>query len=194
MHILRLLDQKIKLFQLVVGELDTILGEFGGAEKLEQRLTEAWMGTESDEEFERRLDAIGEEILTSREAGLAEEKLASEVATEDNAGRVKREFRQLSVAGRVRLGFGTSEVVLARGVETKRHQLGLHVSEIMEALESVPVVEAAGVHPDYGALQRITGVSGRSRTVVLLVQADRLPMTLVDIDADPEAPLAPAPA
>src|SRR5881392_2360625 len=32
-YILQLLDQKIKLFELVVGELDLILGEFGGAQK-----------------------------------------------------------------------------------------------------------------------------------------------------------------
>src|SRR3989454_167801 len=32
-YILQLLDRKIKLFELVVGELDLILGEFGGAER-----------------------------------------------------------------------------------------------------------------------------------------------------------------
>src|SRR5205814_5619574 len=37
-HILQLLDQKIKLFELVVGELDLILGEFGGAQQFEGRL------------------------------------------------------------------------------------------------------------------------------------------------------------
>src|SRR5205807_8091088 len=37
-YILQLLDQKIKLFELVVGELDLILGEFGGAQEFEGRL------------------------------------------------------------------------------------------------------------------------------------------------------------
>src|SRR6266550_4230069 len=37
-YILQLLDKKIKLFELVVGELDLILGEFGGAQEFEGRL------------------------------------------------------------------------------------------------------------------------------------------------------------
>ncbi|MBI3981731.1 MAG: DEAD/DEAH box helicase [Gemmatimonadetes bacterium] len=188
MQILRLLDQKIQLFQLVVGELDTILGEFGGADTLEKRLTDAWVSAESDEAFERQVENIGNEILASREAGLAQEQLASEVAAEDNAGRLEREFRHLSVPGRVRLAYGTSHLALARGVEGKRHQLELHVSEILEAME-VGAVERAGSDPGYGPLYRITGVTGRGRAIVLRVQADRLPMTLVDIEADAEAPL-----
>jgi len=189
MHILKLLDQKIKLFQLVVGELDTILGEFGGADTLEKRLTDAWLEADSDGAFERQVEQIGDEILASRKAGLAQEELASEVATEDNAGRLEREFRQLSIPGRVRLAYGTTHLALARGVETKRHQLGLHVSEILEALEHLSTVEDAGVDAEYGALHRITGVTGRGRAIVLKVQANRLPMTLVDLDADQEAPL-----
>jgi len=51
-------------------------------------------------------------------------------------------------------------------------------------------VEPADVHPDYGPLVYITGVTGTGRGVRLLVQADRLPMTLVDLSADVEAPLA----
>jgi SNF2 family DNA or RNA helicase len=192
MHILKLLDQKIKLFQLVVGELDTILGEFGGAETLEQRLADAWLRVESDVEFERELETIGEEILKSREAGVEQELLASEVAAEDNASRLEREFRQLSVPGRVRLAYGTDHLKLARGVEASRNQLGLHVSEIIEALEHVTTVVDGGVHPEYGPLQRILGVTGRARAIELIVQADRLPMTLVGIVADPEAPLVTA--
>jgi hypothetical protein len=36
----------------------------------------------------------------------------------------------------------------------------------------------------------LTGVTGTGRAVRLTVQADRLPMTLVDLSADSEAPLA----
>jgi hypothetical protein len=79
---------------------------------------------------------------------------------------------------------------LARGVEAKRHQIGLHVAEILEAMEHTAPVEHAGSHPDYGPVVRVTGVTGTGRGVVLTVQADRLPMTLVDLSADVEAPLA----
>lgn len=192
MHILKLLDQKIKLFQLVVGELDTILGEFGGADTLEQRLTDAWLEADSDDAFAKHVETIGEEILASREAGIAQERLASEVATEDNAGRLEREFHHLSIPGRLRLAYGTTHLTLARGVEAKRHQLGLHVSEILEGLEHLGTIEDADVHSEYGPLHRITGITGRGRAIILMVQANRLPMTLVDLDADQEAPLVPA--
>src|SRR2546430_1381386 len=53
-YILQLPDQKIKLFELVVGELDVILGEFGGAQKVEGRPAGEWLAAPSDEEFPRR--------------------------------------------------------------------------------------------------------------------------------------------
>ena len=193
-HVLHLLDQKIKLFELVVGELDVILGDFGGAESLEESLTEAWLSSESDSAFEAKIDEIGSDITKSREAGLDQEALNSELAAEDNAMRLEKEFRRLSVTGRVRLGYGTNQLIPAPRVEAKRIRIGVHVNEIMEALENAAPSEDAGVHAEYGPLQRITGLTGRMRTVRLLVQADRLPMTLVDIDADIETPLGAGPA
>src|SRR3989442_6179187 len=53
-YILQLLDRKIKLFELVVGELDLILGEFGGAQQFEGRLAEEWLAAHSEEDFARR--------------------------------------------------------------------------------------------------------------------------------------------
>ncbi|MFN2567537.1 MAG: DEAD/DEAH box helicase [Gemmatimonadaceae bacterium] len=183
-HVLRLLDQKIRLFELVVGELDIILGDFGGAESLEEQLTDAWLGADSDEIFEQKLETIGEEIAKSREGGIEQERLNSEMAAEDGAMRLEREFRQLSIAQRLRLGYGTRHLVLAAGVETKRHRLGLHVSEILEALERAATPEDAGVHAEHGPVKTVSGTTGAGRAVRLLVQADELPMSLVDLDAD----------
>jgi len=188
MHVLRLLDQKMRLFELDVGGLDMVLAEFGGAESLEHRLADAWLRAESDGAFERELDAIGDQIVASRQAGAEQAELASEIAAEDNAERLEREFRQLSVPGRIVLGYGTRHLKLARGVEAKRQLLGLHVTEIREAAERARHAEEAGHHPEYGSLYRIVGVTGRGRAVRLLVQADRLPMTLADLSADAEAP------
>jgi hypothetical protein len=190
-RVLQLLHEKIRLFELVVGELDVILGDFGGAEKLEKRLVDAWIDADDDDSFEQSLQQIGDAIQESRLAGLEQEERNSEVVAEDGAMRVEREFRSLSVPGRVRLAYGTSQLALARGVEARRHQLGLHVVEILDMLSGSPVVDTAGLHPDYGPLRRIVGVTGRGREIVLTVQADRLPMTLVELSADAEAPLLP---
>jgi hypothetical protein len=88
------------------------------------------------------------------------------------------------VAARLRLGYGTKHVTLAQGVDAKRHRLALHVNEIMEALESASAPEDVSVHPEHGPLKRVSGMTGAGRAVHLLVQADQLPITLVDLDAD----------
>jgi len=188
-YILRLLDTKIKLFELVVGELDVILGEFGGGQKFEGRLAEEWLAAESESDFARRVETIGAEIEQSREAGKEQERLNSLIAPDDNALRLERRFQMLSVPGRLRLGYGTSQLVKAAGWDAKRHQLGVHVKEVLEALGSVTTPEPAGQHPEHGALVRLTGVTDAGRSIALVAQVDRLPLVLVDIEADAAAPL-----
>ncbi|MGH7548118.1 MAG: DEAD/DEAH box helicase [Gemmatimonadales bacterium] len=191
-YILRLLDQKIKLFELVVGELDLILGEFGGAQQFEGRLAEEWLAAESEADFARRVETIGSEIEHSRAAGKEQEQLNSLIAPDDNAMRLERRFQTLSVPGRLRLGYGTGQLVKAAGWDAKRHKLGVHVKEVLEALETsdgATTLEPAGEHPQYGALVRLTGVTDAGRSIVLVAQVDRLPLVLVDIEADAAAPL-----
>jgi SNF2 family DNA or RNA helicase len=192
-HVLRLLDQKIKLFELVVGELDVILGKFGEPEDLEKQLTTAWLSSTSDQDFERQVETIGEVITESRREGLLQEQATSEIAAEDSGLRLEKEFHALTIAGRVRLGYGTVHLQIARGVEAKRNQLGLRIPEIQEALQS-PRVTDGGRHPDYGVLHRLSGESRRKRPIELLVKAETLPMVLVDLDAAPDNPVAPVSA
>ncbi|MGH2667701.1 MAG: hypothetical protein ACRDH5_01020, partial [bacterium] len=82
------------------------------------------------------------------------------------------------------------KMTVAPGVERARVQLGLHVSELLESLAGGPDVQPAGMHPDYGPLYRVTGVTATGRAVTLTAQADRLPLTLVELAAEPAAPLA----
>src|SRR5437867_252679 len=174
-YILQLLDQKIKLFELVVGELDLILGEFGGAQQFEGRLAEEWLAAESEADFARRVATIGADIEKSSAAGKEQEQLNSLIAPDDNAMRLERRFETLSVPGRLRLGLGTSHVVKAAGWDAKRHKLGVHVTEILEALESIepiggatPPLAPAGGHPEYGELVKLTGLTSAGRAITLL--------------------------
>src|SRR5712691_6493322 len=192
-YILQLLDQKIKLFELVVGELDLILGEFGGAQQFEGRLAEEWLAADSEEDFARRVETMGAEIEKSSAAGKEQEQLNSFIAPDDNAMRLERRFETLSVPGRLRLGLGTSQVVKTTRWETKRHRLGVHVTELLEALESIEPIggvtteqQPAGTHPEYGDLVRLTGLTSTGRAITLVAQVDRLPLALVDIEADPK--------
>ena len=188
-YILQLLDQKIKLFELVVGELDVILGEFGGAQKFEGRLAEEWLAAESEADFAHRVETMGGDIEKSSAAGKEQERLNSVIAPDDNAMRLERRFQTLSVPGRLRLGYGTGKLVKAAGWDAKRHQLGVHVKEVLEAIESVTTPQPAGRHPEYGELVRLSGVTGAGRAIALVAQVDRLPLVLVDIEAAAAAPL-----
>ena len=187
-YILQLLDRKIKLFELVVGELDLILGEFGGAQQFEGRLAKEWLAAESEADFARRVEAIGADIEQSSVVGKEQEQLNSLIAPDDNAMRLERRFETLSVPGRLRLGLGTSRVVKAAGWEAKRRRLGVHVTELLEALESIepiggvtPPLEPAGRHSDYGELVKLTGLTSAGRAITLVAQVERLPLALVDI-------------
>jgi len=192
-YILQLLDQKIKLFELVVGELDLILGEFGGAQEFEGRLAKEWLAAESEEDFAHRVETMGVDIEKSSAAGKEQEELNSLIAPDDNAMRLERRFETLSVPGRLRLGLGTSQVVKTTRWEAKRHRLGVHLTELLEALESIEPIggvtteqQPAGTHPEYGDLVRLTGLTSTGRTITLVAQVDRLPLALVDIEADPK--------
>src|SRR6266542_1351145 len=190
-YILQLLDQKIKLFELVVGELDLILGEFGGAQEFEGRLAKEWLAADSEEDFARRVETMGAEIEKSSAAGKEQEELNSLIAPDDNAMRLERRFETLSVPSRLRLGLGTSQVVKTARWEAKRHKLRVHVPELLEALESIEPIggvtteQPAGSHAEYGDLVRLTGLTSTGRAITLVAQAERLPLALVDIEADP---------
>src|SRR5881392_1155306 len=177
-YILQLLDRKIKLFELVVGELDLILGEFGGAQEFEGRLAKEWLAAESEEDFARRVEAIGADIEKSSAVGKEQEELNSLIAPDDNAMRLERRFATLSVPGRLRLGLGTSQVTKAPGWDAKRQRLGIHVTEVLEALESIEPIggeagvttQPAGTHPQYGELVSLTGLGSSGRAITLVAQ------------------------
>src|SRR5437667_4717465 len=190
-YILQLLDRKIKLFELVVGELDLILGEFGGAQQFEGRLAGEWLAAESEEDFARRVEALGADIETSSAIAKEQEALNSLIAPDDNAMRLERRFETLSVPGRLRLGLGTGQVVKAPGWDAKRHRLRVHVTELLEALESIEPIggvttppQPGGTHPEYGELVRLTGLTSAGRAITLVARVDRLPLVWVAIQVE----------
>ena len=168
----------------------SILGEFGGAQQFVGRLAEQWLAAESEEDFARRVEGLGADIETSSAIAKEQEALNSLIAPDDNAMRLERRFETLSVPGRLRLGLGTSQVVKAAGWDAKRHRLRVHLTELLEALESIEPIggvttqQPAGSHPEYGELVRLTGLTSSGRAITLVAQVERLPLVVVDIEAD----------
>jgi len=65
-HILDLLATKIRMFELVIGELDLILGAIDPRKSFEELLVEAWAVSRSEEELNRRFENIAGKIRTAR--------------------------------------------------------------------------------------------------------------------------------
>ncbi|MEW6741584.1 MAG: SNF2-related protein [Planctomycetota bacterium] len=65
-HLLRILDRKINLFELVVGELDLILGNLRDERDLDERVLEAWAGHADDAAAVRALEAMGDDLARAR--------------------------------------------------------------------------------------------------------------------------------
>lgn len=74
-HLLRILDEKLNLFELVVGEAETILGELTEDKEFEQILMEAWLEAADQREAAERMDRLGELIVREKESYLKIKKL-----------------------------------------------------------------------------------------------------------------------
>ena len=70
-HVLRVLEAKINLFELVVGELDMILGRVDDDFDFETTVFDAFVASGDDAEFGERMAAIGDDLARARTDYLA---------------------------------------------------------------------------------------------------------------------------
>ncbi len=66
-HILRILDSKINMFELVIGEMDMILGNLSDERDFADIVMDIWVRSRSTEEVEQGMDKLGEELVQARE-------------------------------------------------------------------------------------------------------------------------------
>ncbi|HKM39732.1 MAG TPA: ATP-dependent helicase, partial [bacterium] len=65
-RILELLDAKINMFQLVIGEMDMILGNLKERRDFEDIIMDIWTNVRDDEELSQRLDTFGNQLLEAK--------------------------------------------------------------------------------------------------------------------------------
>ncbi len=65
-YILYLLSEKIRMFELVIGELDLILGDFESDETFEKCLQRIWLDYTSEEEMKKEIDLLGNKLEEAR--------------------------------------------------------------------------------------------------------------------------------
>jgi len=66
-HILSLLDAKINMFQLVIGELDMILGNLKEKKDFEDLVMEIWTRSQSESEINKEMKNLGEQLLAAKQ-------------------------------------------------------------------------------------------------------------------------------
>ncbi|HYB38811.1 MAG TPA: DEAD/DEAH box helicase [Mycobacterium sp.] len=69
-QVMHVLEAKINLFELVVGELDMILGRVDDDFDFENEVFDAFVDAVDDDEFEQRLDALGNALAEARRSYL----------------------------------------------------------------------------------------------------------------------------
>lgn len=74
-HILDLLDAKINMFQLVVGELDMILGNLKEKKEFEEIIMDIWARAADEEDLKKGMEELGQQILSAKENYLAVREL-----------------------------------------------------------------------------------------------------------------------
>ncbi len=65
-HILHILDAKVNLFQLVVGELDMILGSLDEKREFEDILIDIWVDAKDEQELVNGVEQLGDELLAAK--------------------------------------------------------------------------------------------------------------------------------
>lgn len=65
-HILDVLDAKINMFELVIGELDMILGNIQDEEDFEDTVMDIWAGSASEAEARQAMDELGNRLVQAK--------------------------------------------------------------------------------------------------------------------------------
>ena len=66
-RLLDLLTEKIHMFELVVGEVGSILGNLDGGEEFESLVLNLWLQSHSNQDLTHSFDAFGQSLLEAQE-------------------------------------------------------------------------------------------------------------------------------
>ena len=65
-HVLAILKQKLNMFELVVGELDMVLGNYPESPAIEESIFKLWTSSEDEHEIQRGFRKLGDELEIAR--------------------------------------------------------------------------------------------------------------------------------
>ncbi|HSE85416.1 MAG TPA: SNF2-related protein [Candidatus Binatia bacterium] len=82
-HILHILEDKINMFEMVIGEIEPLLGYLGEEREFEDIVMEIWMGSRNHEEAGSRFEVFGQDLVKAKADYLESKELDREIFGED---------------------------------------------------------------------------------------------------------------
>jgi len=82
-RILKVLNEKIRMFELVVGEVGSILGNLEDGDQFESLVLNLWLRSRNDDELEESFAALGETLLEAQEQYVQAKELDEALFGED---------------------------------------------------------------------------------------------------------------
>jgi SNF2 family DNA or RNA helicase len=65
-YLLEILDQKLNMFELVIGEMDMILGQIEDERDFEDLLVDAWIGAQNADDLREKFNQLGDKLIEAR--------------------------------------------------------------------------------------------------------------------------------
>ncbi len=84
-YLLEILDQKLNMFELVIGEMDMILGQIEDERDFEDLLVDAWLGAQNAEDLRANFDQLGATLVEARKTHQKTQKYDEALFGEDFA-------------------------------------------------------------------------------------------------------------
>ena len=66
-HLLNILDRKLNMFELVIGEMEMVLGYLTKEQDFEEMLLEVWLNSVDETTLEASMSELGDRRLTARD-------------------------------------------------------------------------------------------------------------------------------
>lgn len=82
-YIIEILDNKINMFEMIIGEIEPILGQLGEDRSFEDIIMELWMKSADTEHLKSEFENIGNELVNAKREYLKAKELDNELFGED---------------------------------------------------------------------------------------------------------------
>lgn len=82
-YIIDILDNKINMFEMVIGEIEPILGSLGQDQDFEDVIMDIWMNSKNPDDLAQKMESLGDEVFKAKEEYIQTKKLDQNLFGDD---------------------------------------------------------------------------------------------------------------